>query len=99
MTDSDILEQCEGGVLIRVFVKTSSPRLRFPAGVEEGFVTAEVRSPPVGGKANRELVKTVAKFFGVSSSSISIVRGVKDRNKVIKVMGVSVDSVKDMLGV
>ena len=99
MGDINVVEECEGGVLVRVFVKPGSSRLRCPAGVEDGFVIVEVRSPPVGGKANRELVKALAKLFGVSSSKVSIVKGLKDRNKIVKVLGVPVDSIKENLGI
>lgn len=95
----DIVEKCDGGVLIRIFVKPGSPRLSFPAGIEDGFVILEVRSPPLAGKANRELVKSVAKFFGVSSSNVSIIGGIKDRNKIVRVLGVTVESAKRELGI
>jgi uncharacterized protein (TIGR00251 family) len=93
----DVVEECSGGVSIRVFVKPSSPRLKCPAGIEDGLIIVEVHSPPVGGRANRELVKALARFLGVSSSSVSVVKGLKDRNKVVRVLGVSVDSVKEKL--
>lgn len=99
MADIDVVEECFGGVLIRVFVKPGSPRLKCPAGIEDGLVIVEIRSPPMGGKANRELLKALAKFFDVSSSSVSVVKGLKDRNKVVRVLGVSVSSVKEKLGV
>ncbi|MEM2135316.1 MAG: DUF167 family protein [Candidatus Jordarchaeaceae archaeon] len=95
---SSAVEECEGGVLIRVLVKAGARRLRCPAGLQEGFVVVEVCSPPVGGRANRELVKAFAKFLGVSSGSVSIVRGLKDKEKVIRVLGVSVESVRGKLG-
>jgi len=95
---NDAVEECEEGVLIRVLVKAGAPRLRCPVGLEEGLVMVEVHSPPVGGRANRELVKAFAKFLGVSSGSVSIVRGFKDKEKVIRVLGVSVESVRGKLG-
>ncbi|MFB0559918.1 MAG: DUF167 domain-containing protein [Candidatus Lokiarchaeia archaeon] len=99
MADINVVEECEGGVLVRVFVKPGSSRLRCPAGVEDGFVIVEVRSPPVGGKANRELVKALAKLLGVSSGKVTIVKGVKDRNKIVKVLGVPVEFTKEKLGI
>jgi uncharacterized protein (TIGR00251 family) len=99
LADSDVVEECFDGVLIRVFVKPGSPQLKCPAGIEDGLVIVEVRSPPVGGKANRELLKALAKFFGVSSSNVSVVKGLKDRNKVVRILGVSVSSIKEKLGI
>jgi hypothetical protein len=85
-------------VLILVFVKTGSQQLRCPAGIKDDLIIVEVHAPPVGGKANRESVSALAKFFGVSSSSVSIVKGIKDRNKVVRVLEVSVSSIKEKLG-
>jgi len=95
----NIVEKHEDGVLIRVFLKPGSPRLKCPSGIEEEFIVVEVSSPPVGGKANRELVRALAKLLGVSSSNVSIVKGIKNRSKVVRVSGVSIDLVKERLGV
>lgn len=63
---------------------TKSSRKR----VEElpgGSIRVYLNSPPVGGKANEELIEAVAKHLGVPRGTISIVRGEKSRNKLLKV--------------
>lgn len=99
LADTSVVEECSEGVLIHVFVKLSSPQLKCPAGIEDGLVIVKVRSPPVGGKANRELLKALAKFFDIPSSSVSIVKGLKDRSKVVKILGVSISTIKEKLRV
>ncbi len=44
-----------------------------------------VKSPPTKGKANKELIEILAKYFGLAKSKIKIVKGVASREKVIEI--------------
>jgi uncharacterized protein (TIGR00251 family) len=44
-----------------------------------------VAAPPVDGKANRHLVKLVAKRFTVPQSAVDVVRGVASRDKTVSI--------------
>ncbi|MEQ9406448.1 MAG: DUF167 family protein [Fuerstiella sp.] len=44
-----------------------------------------ITAPPVDGKANAHLVQFVAKQFGVSKSSVSLVSGETSRDKTIRI--------------
>ena len=52
---------------------------------ETGVWSAQLRSPPVDGKANAELIKLVAKHFGCPRSAVSIKSGSSGRTKLVKV--------------
>lgn len=52
---------------------------------ETGVWSAQLRSPPVDGKANAELIKLVAKYFGCRRSAVSIKSGSSGRTKWVKV--------------
>ena len=52
-----------------------------------GTWIARLRSSPVDGKANAELIGLVAKHFGCSKSSVSIISGASARLKLVKVSG------------
>jgi len=41
---------------------------------------------PVNGKANLEIVKQIAKHFGISKSCVRIVAGVKSKDKIVEVI-------------
>ncbi len=69
-------------VNVRVFTKSSSPRVD---SVEDGSYKVYVASAPERGKANRELLTALASHLGVRKSEISIVRGEKSRNKLIRI--------------
>ena len=47
-----------------------------------------VKEPPVEGKANRAVLKLLARHFGVPESRLRIVSGLTGKNKVIEVMPV-----------
>jgi len=56
-----------------------------------------VTAPPVEGRANEACIEFFAKLLKVPRSSVSIASGLSSRNKVIRVTGVSVQSVRDRL--
>ncbi|MBI4966418.1 MAG: YggU family protein [Desulfomonile tiedjei] len=52
-----------------------------------GRLIIRLTAPPTEGKANKSLVKFLAKRLGVAPSSITIVRGHASRDKVLLVSG------------
>ena len=51
---------------------------------QDGTWIAEVKAPPKDGKANRALIKVIAKQFNVTKSQVSIKRGKSGRTKLIQ---------------
>ena len=49
------------------------------------LLRVRIQSPPSDGKANKELILTLAKHFGVKRREISIVSGQKSRLKVVEI--------------
>jgi len=49
-------------------------------------ISISIKSPPERGKANRELVKKLAKHFGVSEDRIRIVSGMSSRKKLVEIL-------------
>jgi uncharacterized protein (TIGR00251 family) len=48
-------------------------------------ITIGVKSRPVGGAANKEIIKKLAKHFGVSSANVSIKSGHKSKTKIVEI--------------
>jgi uncharacterized protein (TIGR00251 family) len=46
---------------------------------------AQLKSPPVDGKANKELVALIARHFGCPKSAISIKSGASGRMKLVRI--------------
>ncbi len=53
-----------------------------------GTWVARLRSPPVDGKANAELVGLVAGHFGCAKSAVSVLSGASGRSKLVRITGV-----------
>jgi len=70
--------------IIQVKVK---PSARASVLVEEtpGSWSAQLKSPPVDGKANDELVSLVARHFGCRRSAVSIKSGASSRMKLVRI--------------
>ena len=54
----------------------------------DGTWRAQLKAPPVDGKANEELIALVARHFGVRRSDVSIQSGAAARLKRVRVEGV-----------
>jgi uncharacterized protein (TIGR00251 family) len=52
-----------------------------------------VNAPPVEGKANEAVQKTLAAAFGVSRSAVTIVRGETGKRKTVHLAGVTAAAV------
>jgi uncharacterized protein (TIGR00251 family) len=56
-------------------------------GVREGALDVALSAPPVDGKANEELVKTVASALAVARRDVTLVTGERARHQVNEVTG------------
>lgn len=53
--------------------------------VSDNEITVGVNAPPEKGKANDEIVKKIAKHFGVSKSAVKIISGATSKKKIIDI--------------
>ena len=53
--------------------------------VEGTHIYVGLKSKPEKGKANADLVKKLARYFGIPSSRVKIISGFKSREKVIEI--------------
>ncbi|HEX6650268.1 MAG TPA: DUF167 domain-containing protein [Pyrinomonadaceae bacterium] len=70
--------------LIQIKVKPNS-RASALEQKADGTWVALIKSPPVDGKANDELIRLVAKHFGCRKSDVSIKSGGSSRTKLIQI--------------
>lgn len=72
--------------VIRVKVKTNA-RVSALEEATDGTFVAQVKSPPVDGRANAELIELVARRFQCSKASVSILSGASSRIKLVRIEG------------
>lgn len=70
--------------VIQVKVKPNSRASRLEEQ-EDGTWLAQLKSPPIDGKANEELIALVAKQFGCRRLEVSIKSGASSRTKLVRV--------------
>ena len=50
-----------------------------------GMIHVYVNAPPLGGKANKAVIESLANFLKVRKSKIILIRGEKSKNKVFEI--------------
>ncbi len=58
------------------------------AGEENGRLKVRLQAPPVEGKANRELLKTLAASLGLRKNQVRLARGERSRDKSVMLSGI-----------
>jgi len=69
-------------IFLKVKLKASQAKV---AKIDETHYQVYVTQPPEKGKANKQIIKLLADYFGVSSSKIKIIVGEKRREKVVEI--------------
>lgn len=53
--------------------------------VKENQITIGIKSRPIKGEANKEIIKKIAKHFEISTSLVQIKSGHKSKQKIIQI--------------
>lgn len=69
---------------IQVKVKPNSKQPTI-AESSDGSFTVRLKSPPVDGKANKELIEVLAEKFNVNKSQVHIKSGLSSKNKLVEI--------------
>lgn len=66
-------------------------------GVRDGVLRARVRALAVDGRANRALCRLIAREIGLAPSRVTIVRGERSREKIVRVEGLDQAAVDEAI--
>ena len=69
-------------VLYEVFVEFQKDFLK----VDGNQITIGIKSKPIRGQANKEIIKKISKYFWISSSCVTIRSGHKTEKKIVEVL-------------
>jgi len=69
-------------IFLKVKLKASQAKV---IKIDKMHYQVFLTQPPEKGKANKQIIKLLADYFGVSSSKINIIAGEKGREKVVEV--------------
>jgi uncharacterized protein (TIGR00251 family) len=70
--------------LLKVYVQPKSSGNEIVGPYRDG-IKVKITAPPAEGKANEALIRLLAREWGLSPSSIEIVRGLHTREKTLKI--------------
>lgn len=79
---------------LRVAARASQSAL---AGELDGALKVKIAAAPVNGAANTELIKFLAKTFGVAKACIEIIGGQTSKTKRIKIEGATTAQIRKLL--
>ena len=71
---------------VRVIPRSSKTEI---VGECDGMLKIKLKSPPVNGAANDELIRFLSKLFGIPKANIEIVSGEASHSKRIRVSGIT----------
>ena len=66
-------------------------------GWRGNVLRVRVGAPPVDGEANAAVQALLAKSLGVRAAAVSLVRGERGRDKVVRVEGLTLDDIRRRL--
>jgi hypothetical protein len=69
------------------------------AGAAGEALKLALSAPPVEGRANAACIEFLARRLGVSRAAVEIISGAGSRNKVVRVAGLSAETVRQRLGI
>ena len=76
-----------GSLQVRVTPKASVNRVRIEERPEGPLVRVDVTVAPEDGKANKQVIKLLARELGLPKSALVIARGQTNREKTISIQG------------
>ena len=97
---ADAVTEDMTGVILALEVSPGSDQPGFFTGFDpwRRSIRCTVRSPPTRGKANRELIESVARAFGLPRASVHLISGAAQHRKRVRITGLSREAVLEGLG-
>ena len=90
------LKEIVNGVVLQVKAKPAA-RKNALNGVFNGALKVSVATAPEKGKANKSIIKVLAKEFGLSPKYFSLISGETSSEKKFLIESVTVDSLRSIL--
>jgi uncharacterized protein len=88
--------QDASAIVLRLAVQPGAGR-SIVVGKRGDALAVRVAPPPLAGRANAAVVELVAELFGVTPSDVDLVSGERNRQKRVRVRGISADRARRVL--
>ena len=87
--------QKDGALVFTVVAAPRASRTEI-VGEHDGALRVRLKAAPVDGAANEELIRILAKTFGVARAGIQIISGHASRRKIVSVTSTDADLVQKL---
>jgi uncharacterized protein len=84
--------------LLRVRVQPRASRSEIVGWRADGALSVRVAAPPVQGKANAALAALLAGALDVRPSTVTVERGARGRDKLVRITGLTPAEVRQRIG-
>ncbi len=100
MSFEDAIKSLDSGVGVDIEVTPGSKSISVPSGYNEWRKRIEVKLTKNAqkGKANEQLIESLAELFGISSSGIVISSGATSSKKSVLIKGISYEQAVSVFG-
>jgi uncharacterized protein (TIGR00251 family) len=68
------------------------------AGIRNGALVVRLTAPPVEGAANTALLRFLARALDLPAGAVTLVRGERGRDKLVRVSGLDLAALRERLG-
>ena len=68
-------------IKVRVIPRAKKERIE----EANGIIRVYTSKPPIEGKANKHLIEMLARYLNIRKNAITIMRGLKSRDKIIEI--------------
>ncbi|MCD6356606.1 MAG: DUF167 domain-containing protein [Anaerolineaceae bacterium] len=79
------------GVKITVKIIPNSRRDKICGYINSGILKIKIIRKPIGGQANKYLIKLLSEQLGIPKRNVSIIKGERSRIKIIELNGITKD--------
>ena len=83
-----LVRETADGLEVRLHVQPRAKRCEI-SGMHGGALKVKVMAPPIDDAANKAVLDFFSGLLGISKSSLRILAGLKSRDKILQVKGVS----------
>lgn len=84
------------GIILEVKIQPSSKKDEL-TGIIDGKLKIKLKAKPIEGEANKSCIEFLSNLFNLKKSNIMIEKGLKSRNKLILIKGLTIDKFKEKL--
>jgi len=88
----------DGSLRLRLHIQPRASRTKI-IGLYDGALKITVSSPPAGGRANKEIIRFLAKKLKIPKSDVRIKSGMQSRRKSLEIKNVLESEVRRLLEV